>query len=165
MNDPSKLGAVEKVKLSSNALRGDIAAELANERLAFEQQTAQLLEHHGMYQQDDLDRHDARGLADERLGKVWSLMVRVKIPGGVLNHKQFLAQLNLCDTLGNGTLRITNRQGLQLHGVLKKKVRQAIQRINEVQWTTLGACGDVERNVLCCPTRITAIRDTPRCRR
>ena len=62
-----------------------------------------------------------------------------------------MAQLNLCDSLGNGTLRITNRQDFQLHGVLKKNVRQAIRRINEVQLTTLGACGDVERNVLCCP--------------
>jgi sulfite reductase (ferredoxin) len=151
MNDPSKLSSVEKVKLSSNSLRGTIAAELANDRLEFEDQTVQLLKHHGMYQQDDRDRRNARGPDGKKLGKVWSLMVRVRIPGGLLNHEQLLAQLNLCESLGNGTLRITNRQDFQLHGVLKKNVRQAIRRINEAQLTTLGACGDVERNVLCCP--------------
>ncbi len=151
MNDSSKLSRVEKVKLSSNSLRGSIAAELVNDRPDFEEQTVQLLKHHGMYQQDDRDRRNARGPDGKKLGKVWSLMVRVKIPGGVLNYEQLLAQLNLSDNLGNGTIRITNRQDFQLHGVLKKNVRQAIRRINEVQLTTLGACGDVERNVLCCP--------------
>ncbi|MCR4413600.1 MAG: NADPH-dependent assimilatory sulfite reductase hemoprotein subunit, partial [Thermoguttaceae bacterium] len=84
-------------------------------------------------------------------GKVYSLMVRVKIPGGVLTCDQFLTQMALCDELGNTTLRITNRQDLQLHGVFKRDVQEVIRRINEVQLTTLGACGDVERNVLCCP--------------
>jgi sulfite reductase (ferredoxin) len=78
-------------------------------------------------------------------------MVRVKIPGGQLTSEQFLAQLDLCDELGNATARITNRQDIQLHGVLKRNVRRVVQRINEIQLTTLGACGDVARNVLCCP--------------
>ena len=90
MNDPSKLSSVEKVKLSSDSLRGSIAAELVNERPDFEEQTAQLLKHHGMYQQDDRDRRNARGPDGKKLGKVWLLMVRLKIPGGVLNHEQLL---------------------------------------------------------------------------
>src|SRR5690606_27705897 len=53
--------------------------------------------------------------------------------------------------LGNTTLRITSRQGLQLHGVVKRNLHETIRRINEAQLTTLGACGDVNRNVMCCP--------------
>ena len=55
------------------------------------------------------------------------------------------------DEVGNTTIRITTRQGLQLHGVLKSNLKQVIARINEVQLTTLAACGDVERNVMCSP--------------
>ena len=78
-------------------------------------------------------------------------MVRTKIPSGKLTSRQLLAELDLCDAIGNTTLRITTRQGLQLHGVLKGDLTRAIGRINEVQLSTLAACGDVERNVMCCP--------------
>jgi sulfite reductase (ferredoxin) len=78
-------------------------------------------------------------------------MVRTKIPGGKLTSEQLLAELDLCDEIGNTTLRITSRQGLQLHGVLKRNLKRAIARINEIQLSTLAACGDVERNVMCCP--------------
>lgn len=147
---------VEKIKAASNFLRGNVAAELANDKEVFEEDTVQVLKHHGMYQQDNRDLRGARDAAGNRLGKVYSLMVRVKIPGGKLTCEQFLVQLDLADELGNTTLRITNRQDLQFHGVLKRNVQQMIRRINEVQLTTLGACGDVERNVLCCPAPLVA---------
>jgi sulfite reductase (ferredoxin) len=78
-------------------------------------------------------------------------MVRVKLPGGKLTSKQLLAQLDMCDELGNETLRITTRQGLQFHGVPKRNLWETIHRINQIQLSTLAACGDVERNVMCCP--------------
>ena len=78
-------------------------------------------------------------------------MVRTAIPGGRLTSDQLLAELDLCDEVGNTTLRITTRQGLQLHGVLKTNLKRTIQRINEVQLSTLAACGDVKRNVMCTP--------------
>jgi sulfite reductase (ferredoxin) len=78
-------------------------------------------------------------------------MVRTAIPGGRITSDQLLAELDLCDEIGNTTLRITTRQGLQLHGVLKKNLKQAIRRINDVQLSTLAACGDVKRNVMCTP--------------
>ena len=78
-------------------------------------------------------------------------MVRTAIPGGKLTSDQLLAELDLCDEVGNTTLRITTRQGLQLHGVLKTNLKQTIRRINEVQLSTLAACGDVKRNVMCSP--------------
>lgn len=151
MTERTKLSAVEQIKQASNFLHGTIAQELANDKDAFHEETCQLLKHHGMYQQDDRDQRGAKGPDGQKLGKAFSLMVRVKVPGGKLTADQLLAQLDLCDELGSGSLRITNRQDLQLHGVLKRNVKQVIRRINEVQLTTLGACGDVERNVMCCP--------------
>jgi sulfite reductase (ferredoxin) len=154
MSDPANLSSVEKIKLASNYLRGTIAEELANGQDTFADETSQLLKHHGMYQQDDRDRRNARGPDGQKLGKAYSLMVRAKIPGGKLTSEQLLAQLDLCDTIGDATLRITNRQDLQFHGVLKRDVQQLIRKINDVQLTTLGACGDVCRNVMCCPAPI-----------
>ncbi len=151
MAERPKLSAVEQIKSASDYLHGTIAQELANGEDAFDEDTVQLLKHHGMYQQDNRDLRGAKGPDGQKLGKVFSLMVRVKIPGGKLSSEQLLAQLGLCDELGDSTLRITDRQDLQIHGVLKRNIQQAIRRINDVQLTTLGACGDVERNVMCCP--------------
>ncbi|HYO24934.1 MAG TPA: NADPH-dependent assimilatory sulfite reductase hemoprotein subunit [Lacipirellulaceae bacterium] len=138
-----KLSPVEGVKLASNYLRGDIAQELVDGSDHFGKDSINLLKHHGTYQQDDRD--------DRKGGKTFSFMVRSAIPGGKLSSEQLLAELDLCDEVGNATLRITTRQGLQLHGVLKANLKHAIQRINEVQLSTLAACGDVERNVMCSP--------------
>jgi len=154
MTTEPKLSAVEKIKAQSNYLRGKIAEELANTDDAFSGDTTQLLKHHGMYQQDDRDQRSAKSADGRKSAKAYSLMIRIKVPGGKLTSEQLLAQLDLCDELGNTTARITDRQDLQLHGVLKRNVRQAIARINAVQLTTLGACGDVERNVMCCPAPI-----------
>jgi len=151
MTEPAELSALEKLKASSNHLRGSIAAELASPREAFQEETVQLLKHHGMYQQDNRDLRGAKDAQGNKLGKAYSLMIRVKIPGGRLTAEQLMAQLDLCDELGCGTARITDRQDIQLHGVFKRNIRQAIRRIHEAELTTLGACGDVERNVLCCP--------------
>ena len=46
-------------------------------------------------------------------------MVRCKIPGGKVTAEQYLAIDDLAGKYANGTLRITTRQGIQLHGVLK----------------------------------------------
>ena len=138
-----KLSPVEGVKAASNYLRGDIGSELVDGLDHFGKDSINLLKHHGTYQQDDRD--------DRAGGKTFNFMVRTAIPGGKLSSAQLLAELDLCDEVGNATLRITTRQGLQLHGVLKSNLKHAIARINEVQLTTLAACGDVERNVMCSP--------------
>lgn len=151
MTDQPKLSPVEKIKAQSNYLRGTVVEELATDAAAFDKDTTQLLKHHGMYQQEDRDRRGGKGPDGKPLEKAYSMMVRTKLPGGKLTGRQLLVELDLCDELGNTTMRLTDRQGIQLHGVLKKNVRETVRRINEAQMTTLGACGDVERNVLCCP--------------
>jgi len=151
MTEKSKRSHVEELKESSRYLRGQLPEELANDQPAFTEDTAQILKHHGSYQQDDRDLRKAKGPDGKPLGKAYSMMVRVKVPGGRLTWRQLLAQLDLCDELGNATARITDRQDLQLHGVVKDHLRETIRRIHDIQLTTLGACGDVVRNVMACP--------------
>jgi sulfite reductase (ferredoxin) len=138
-----KLSPTEGIKADSRYLHGDIAQELVDGTDHVGKESIQLLKHHGTYQQDDRDERGG--------GKKYIFMVRTGIPGGRLTSAQLLAELDLCDEVGNATLRITTRQGLQLHGVLKENLQQTIHRINEVQLTTLAACGDVSRNVMCSP--------------
>ena len=78
-------------------------------------------------------------------------MVRSRIPAGILTAEQLLTHLDICDSIGNSTLKITTRQGLQLHGILKDNLRECMQRINHALLSTLAACGDVNRNVMACP--------------
>src|SRR5262245_11784023 len=142
----------EKHKTQSNYLRGTIAQELIDGKPNFGKENVSLLKHHGTYQQDDRDaRALSRAAGGKKSDKEFIFMVRSKIPGGKLTADQLLAELDLADELGNTTLRITTRQGLQLHGVVKQNLHRVIARINEVQLSTLGACGDVNRNVMCCP--------------
>ena len=150
-----KLSPVEKLKAESHYLLGQIPQDLADSTDHVSKGSTQLLKHHGTYQQDDRERRaEARavaGVSGPAKAKFFSFMVRTAIPGGRLTSDQLLAELDLCDEVGNTTLRITTRQGLQLHGILKSDLKRTIARINEVQLTTLAACGDVKRNVMCSP--------------
>ncbi len=149
---PVQFSPVEKHKTQSNYLRGTIPQELADGKPNFGKENVGLLKHHGTYQQDDRDaRAVSRAAGGKKSDKEFIFMVRSKIPGGRLTSEQLLAEIDLGDELGNATLRVTTRQGLQLHGVIKSNLQQVIARINEVQLSTLGACGDVNRNVMCCP--------------
>jgi sulfite reductase (ferredoxin) len=152
MSENVKLSPVEGIKSASVQLRGSIADELhAHDAVCFNHDNAQLLKHHGTYQQDDRDQRGQKNEDGTSKGKAYMFMVRTRVPGGKVTASAFLAELDLCDQYGNGTLRITSRQGFQLHGVLKDNLKAAIQGINATKLTTLAACGDVERNVMCCP--------------
>ena len=148
---PRPLSAVEAVKEQSNYLRGRIAAELAEPTDHFSAETAQLLKHHGMYQQDDRDRRVQLGDKAPKKPKVYQFMVRTGVPGGRLTSQQLLAHIELAEQYGNGTLRITSRQDLQLHGLAKASLRAVLRRIHDAGLTTFATCGDVHRNVVCCP--------------
>ncbi len=144
-----KRSAVEEIKENSGQLRGTIADELTQDADHFSEQNKQLLKFHGSYQQEDRDARKNR--KRDGVGKHHMFMVRCKIPGGRLTAAQYLAVDDLAGKYGNGTLRFTTRQGIQLHGVLKSHLRETIAGINQSLLTTLGACGDVERNVMACP--------------
>ncbi len=148
---PEKLSPVEIAKSESHYLRGTIAEELRDPNEFVSKASTQILKHHGTYQQDDRERRTEARVDGPAKAKFYSFMVRTAIPGGRITSDQLLAELDLCDEVGNTTLRITTRQGLQLHGVLKTNLKHVIRRINEVQLSTLAACGDVKRNVMCTP--------------
>ncbi len=137
---------VEYVKRASAGLRGTIATELASDRPSFGDEASTLLKFHGVYQQDD---RDARKSARESgATREFSFMVRTKNPGGFLPADFYLAIDALSDTVGNGTIRVTTRGGLQLHGVRKENLQATIAEINAHLGSTLGACGDINRNVM-----------------
>jgi sulfite reductase (ferredoxin) len=142
---------LEEIKAQSDFLRGRIIAELADATDRFSEETAQLLRFHGIYQQDDRDRRYQLGDPFRKPENVPQFMVRTTTPGGRLTSDQWLAYLDLCETLGDGTLRLTSRQNVQLYGVRKRDLRAVLRRIYQLGLTTLGSCGDVRRNVACCP--------------
>jgi len=150
MASDSKLSPVEHLKIDSQYLRGNLSEELKDGTDHFGKDSVNLIKHFGMYQQDD---RDARGKnrAEGKPGKSYTFMVRTKLPAGDMTSEQLLKELDLCDRFGNETLRITSRQGLQYHGIYKDNVSQLLREMQEVGLTSLGACGDVNRNVMCCP--------------
>jgi sulfite reductase (ferredoxin) len=152
--EPTKQGSakpskVEAIKLASQYLQRFVADELKNEKSHFTEEAATVLKFHGSYQQDDRDVRKQL----KKLGKEYAhqFMVRIRVVGGRLSADQYLACDHLSQTIGNGSLRITTRQEFQLHGVMRLDLQTTIRRINEVLLSTLAACGDVERNDLCCP--------------
>jgi len=144
-NTAPAASAAEQVKLNSRHLRGQIIEEFALETDSFSKETVQILKFHGAYQQND---RDARKTGQP--APVGS-MVRVGVAGGILTPKQYLALDRMADEAGDGTLRVTSRQDIQFHRVAKTRLRPLIRLLNENLLTTLAACGDAVRNVVCCP--------------
>ncbi len=150
-NEEPKLTAVEGIKQESRLLRGTIAEEIASSTACFNSDNIQLLKFHGSYQQDNRDLRVERKKAG--LDKAYSMMLRLRIPGGRCKADQFLSMLDVCEELGNSTIKITTRQTIQLHGIVKDNLRPTIKRVNELALSTLAACGDVNRNIMCCPAK------------
>lgn len=136
--------SVEQVKLESHGLRGPLPADLESADAFISEAGKVLIKFHGSYEQTNRDQ---RGAAQ----KEYSFMIRSKLPGGKLTAAQYLVHDDIASQFGNGTLRITTRQGFQFHGVIKGHLRDTIRTLNHALVTTFGACGDVVRNVMCCP--------------
>lgn len=146
----SKKPTVEEIKLASNYLTDNIAEEVFDETTDHvSEEVYQLLKFSGMYQQDDRDQRKARRQAG--LGKAYSFMLRSRAPGGRLSAAQFLIHDKLADEVGNGTMRLTTRQGIQLHGILKGNIKKTIETLHSEMLTSVAACGDINRNVMACP--------------
>jgi sulfite reductase (ferredoxin) len=146
----SKLSAVEGHKSESRFLRGTLAEEVADPALDhISDSNKSLIKFHGSYQQEDRDARKNRSKAG--VGKSYMFMIRLKLPGGKLTADQYLAMDDICGKYANGTLRITTRQSFQFHGVLKTNLKATMAAINDALVTTLGACGDINRNVISCP--------------
>ncbi len=144
------LSDVERIKAASRRLRGTLAKSLVDPVTgALAEDDTQLSKFHGIYQQDDRDVRSER--KRQRLEPAYSFMIRARVPGGVLTPVQWLNMDRIANTYANGTVRLTTRQAIQLHGVIKWRLKETIAAINEGLMDTLAACGDVNRNVMAPP--------------
>ncbi|HEC8323626.1 MULTISPECIES: assimilatory sulfite reductase (NADPH) hemoprotein subunit [Providencia] len=144
-----KLADSERMKQDSNYLRGTIKDDLKNGLTGgFEGDNFLLIRFHGMYQQDDRDIRAER--AEQKLEPRHAMMLRCRLPGGIITPKQWLDidQFATDHTL-YGSVRITNRQTFQFHGILKGDVKPAHQMLSHVGLDALATANDVNRNVLC----------------
>ena len=138
----------ERIKEASRYLRGTLAEGLRDEITgAIVEDDQQLVKFHGMYLQDDRDLRPER--TRKKMEKAFSFMIRVRIPGGVLAPAQWLALDHVARTYGNGTMRLTTRQTVQLHGIIKSNLKATLREIDAVLLGSIAACGDVNRNVMC----------------
>jgi sulfite reductase (ferredoxin) len=151
---PGEGSKVEHIKIESYYLRGHIIEELNQDTPRFSEDHVQLIKFHGMYQQEDRDLRQTRKAAGAE--KAYQFMIRSRIPGGAVTPEQYLVEDDLADRYGSGSLRITTRQGFQLHGIIKGDIRTTIKSINDSLLSTLSACGDVNRNVMACAASATS---------
>lgn len=148
MAEENKLSPVERIKQGSDGLRGTIKDGLLGELSgAIADSDQNLVKFHGMYQQDDRDRREER--AQKKLERLYSFMIRLRLPGGYLTPAQWIATHDIAGAWSTGVIKITTRQTLQLHGLLKSSVRPTIQAFNKAKLDSIATCGDINRNVAC----------------
>jgi sulfite reductase (NADPH) hemoprotein beta-component len=148
MPDQNKPSPIEKIKTSSKGLRGTLQESLQDEITgAVREQDHALIKFHGMYEQDDRDLREER--AAKKLDKLYSFMIRLRIPGGYMRADQWVAAHHIAGNYSTGVIKITTRQTIQLHGILKHQIKPTLKDFNAVHLDSIAACGDVNRNVAC----------------
>ena len=145
-SEAKKLTHNEVIKEAIPTLAGNIAATMASGTDQFSADDQQFIKFHGLYQQDDRDLR--------KTAKKFMMMIRGRIPGGIMSPAQWITFDDLATTYGNNTLRITTRQSIQFHGVVMAGLGPLIRKINDCLLSTLAACGDVNRNVMAAPTPV-----------
>jgi len=145
-----ELSRNERIKEASEYLRGTLAEGMRDAITgSIVEDDAQLVKFHGMYLQDDRDLRGER--SSKKMEKAFAFMLRVRISGGVLSSAQWLSLDKIARDYGNRTMRITTRQTVQLHGVIKSNLKPTLKAIDAAALSTIAACGDVNRNVMCNP--------------
>lgn len=134
--------------MASDGLRGTIVQSLANEITgAISEDDQALFKFHGMYQQDDRDRREER--AEKKLERLFSFMIRLRMAGGLFSPEQWISVHNIAGENSTGVIKITSRQTVQLHGLIKSKIKPTIKAFHEAKLHSIATCGDINRNVLC----------------
>ncbi|MEZ9579848.1 MULTISPECIES: assimilatory sulfite reductase (NADPH) hemoprotein subunit [unclassified Vibrio] len=139
----------ERLKRESKNLRGTIEQDLQDRITGgFTADNFQLIRFHGMYQQDDRDIRNER--TKQKLEPLHNVMLRARMPGGIITPKQWLAIDKFADeSTSYGSIRLTTRQTFQFHGVLKPNIKLMHQTLNSIGIDSIATAGDVNRNVLC----------------
>lgn len=141
---------VEHIKSSSRYLRGSLVETLKDVITgSIPEDDNRLMKHHGSYMQDDRDLRNERHR--QKLEPAYQFMVRVRAAGGIVTPEQWLVMDHLAKKYTTGSIRLTTRQSFQFYGILKWNIKKTIREINDALLTTLAACGDVNRNVMCNP--------------
>jgi sulfite reductase (ferredoxin) len=97
---------------------------------------------------------DGAGVVGGRGGEGKALpffMLRIRIPNGLLHSRQLRAIAEITETEARSIADITVRQNIQLHWISIEALPGVLEKLWEVGLNTLGACGDVTRNVTGCP--------------
>ena len=129
-------------------LRGTLKESLQDDITgALREDDQSLIKFHGLYQQDDRDRREER--SSKKLEWLYSYMIRLRLPGGFLTPEQWIGLHHIAGEHSTGTIKITTRQTVQLHGILKSHIKPTIQSFNTLHLDSIAACGDVNRNVTC----------------
>src|SRR6202000_3223696 len=140
MSDQKNLTAVERIKQKSDGLRGTLSQGLQDGLTgAVSEADQSLVKFHGMYQQDDRDRREER--AEKKLERLYSFMIRLRIPGGFFTPEQWVATHHIAGENSTAVIKITPRQTIQLHGILKSSVKPTIAAFNAVALDSIAACG------------------------
>ncbi len=140
---------VERIKKESKGLRGTIKESVNDDVITGQvrEDDQQVVKFHGMYQQDDRDVREER--AAKKLDKLYSFMIRLRLPGGTLTPEQWMATHHIAGEHATGVIKITTRQTVQLHGLLKHDIKPTIQAFNKAALDSIATCGDINRNVTC----------------
>ncbi|HTI89993.1 MAG TPA: NADPH-dependent assimilatory sulfite reductase hemoprotein subunit [Puia sp.] len=148
MSENKNLSPVEKIKQKSDGLRGTLEEGLQNEVTgAIADDDTTLVKFHGMYMQDDRDRREER--AEKKLERLFSFMIRLRVPGGFFTPEQWIATHHIAGENTTGVIKITTRQTIQLHGILRNRIKPTLKSFSQVHLDSIAACGDVNRNVTC----------------
>jgi sulfite reductase (NADPH) hemoprotein beta-component len=148
MSEKNNLSAIEKIKVNSDGLRGTIKESLTDEITgAIREDDQAVIKFHGMYQQDDRDRREER--AEKKLDRLYTFMIRLRLPGGAISAKKWIAANAIANDNSTGVIKITTRQTIQLHGLVKSKIKPTISAFNEANLDSIATCGDINRNVTC----------------
>jgi sulfite reductase (ferredoxin) len=160
--DVSQMSKVERLKVESEGLffvagreKHPFAAELdaltRGEAQTISNDAKEISKYFGIYKQQE------RSATGSKTGD-YIFMLRLKNPaGGELSPEQWQALDDAADRFANGTLRLTTRQGVQYHYVYGRNLGPLVRHLHQsyadrgYQMTSLGACGDVNRNTMCSP--------------
>ena len=147
LNKPENLSPVEKMKTESRGLRSNMVREMSNSLTGnIDETETQMVKFHGSYAQDDRSRREER--EHKKLEWAYSFMIRLRIPGGDVTAKQWLGLQESCNTRANGIIKITTRQTVQFHGVVKARMKPTMKDFDALGLDAIAACGDVNRNVM-----------------
>ena len=143
----SKLAKIELLKQQSQNLLVPLNSDMENEEIFVNKDAMQILKYHGSYMQTNREK--------KTKPKDYQFMLRLKQPAGLLPPDLFLLLDKLSEEYGQGDLRATTRQCFQIHGVMKGDLKTVVSSIMNIGSSTVGACGDVSRNVMTTPAPFT----------